>query len=75
MWRDVIAIDDIDLSYYGSDDSKSTLHVTDVVTGILALAGGPFVEEGVDVDIWRYRYYGERPYVSNLCALPAEVFE
>lgn len=47
-------------------------HVTVVSKCMAALAGSPVLEEGVDVGIWRYRYYCERPYVANLCYLPAE---
>lgn len=38
---------------------------------ILALARAPLLEEDVYVYIWRNPYYAERPYIENLCALPA----
>lgn len=63
-------MDDIDISYYGSADSRRTRHVADVSEGMFEFACGPSVEEDVDFDFWHYRYYGERPYVENLCALP-----
>lgn len=40
---------------------------------MLAIADGPLVEEDVGVYLWRSLHYGERPYVQNLCALPAEL--
>lgn len=30
------------------------------------------IEGDIDFDLWRYQTYGERTYVANLCALPAE---
>ena len=73
VWRDVIAVDDADLSYFGSSTSKMSRHVAEVMKGMVALPSGPLVEEAdVDVDIWRYRYYGERSYVRNLCGIPDE---
>lgn len=75
VWSDVIAVDDIEFSYYGSADSKPTRHLGDVAKGMFALGGGPFFEEGVDVDIWGYRYCVERWYIDNLCVLPEELLE
>lgn len=75
MWRDIIAVHDIDLPYKGSAESKCTRHMAEVANGMLSKAGGPLVEEDVDVEIWRYRYCGERPYNAKLCALPVELVE
>lgn len=74
MWQRIITVDDIDRSYYGSVDAKRTRHVSEVAKGMLSLASGPLVDEEIDVDFWHYRYYGERRYVANLCAMPAELF-
>lgn len=72
LWRDVIAVDDIYLSYYGSIHTKRFRNVIGVAKCMLSLAGAPLVEEDVDVDIWRYQYFGERPYVAKFCSVSAE---
>lgn len=64
--RVIIAVDDVDLKYNGYTDAWKSLHVEDVVKTMLSLVGGLLVEDGVDVDLWRYRYYGELPYVVKL---------
>lgn len=51
---------------------KRSRHVAEVEKAMLALPSGPLVEDDVGVEICRYLYYGERPYVENVCALPAE---
>lgn len=43
-----------------------------IANGMLTIPSGPFVEADVDVEIWRYSYYGEHMYLANLCALPTE---
>lgn len=75
VWRDIIAFDDADLNYYGSAEALKSRHVADVSKGMLALSGGPLVEECFDVDLWLYSYYGERPYVAYLSALSIEILE
>lgn len=63
VWRYLIAVKEEDIKYYGRDrtiEAKCTRHVSEVVKGMLALSSGPLVEADVDVDIWMYRYYGER---------------
>lgn len=50
-WRYVIAVYDVDLSYYGSVDRKRTRDVSDVVKEMLALVSRPLIEEGGDVDL------------------------
>lgn len=70
VWRDIIAVDD--MNYHGSAHDRKPLHVVHVANGMLTFAGGPSVENYIDVDDWRYRYYGERSFIANLCALPAE---
>lgn len=68
-WRDIIAVDNKDLSYHGSADTRKTPHVADVSKMFLTLAGGPLVEEDGNVDLWSYSYYVERRYVANfLCS-------
>lgn len=57
------------MNYDGLADVLMSHHVEDVAKGIRDLAGGSLSEENVDVHLWRYRYYGERQYVANLCAL------
>lgn len=66
VWRNIIAVDDIELSYFGSVHEKRTRHVSDVAKGTLSLAGAPLIDGEIDVDLWLYRYYCERPYVANL---------
>lgn len=75
VWHDVIAVDNIDLSYIESVDAKRARHVSDVAMEVLSLSGGPFIDDGIDVDLLRYRYYDERPYVANHCVLPADLLE
>lgn len=77
LFRNIIAADDIYLSYYGSVDAKRGSHLVDVAKGIwlsqTARPGGQLVLEGVDVELWRYRYYCEWLYVDNLCDLPKDL--
>lgn len=73
VWRYIIVVDDIDLSYYGYAESKCTGQVAKVAKCMPALDGRLLVEEDVNVELWCYRYYLECPYVENLCALPAEL--
>lgn len=72
MWRDIVAGDDMDLSYYGSADVKRVFHVRDVSKGMISLSSAPLVEKDVDVDIWCFSYYREPPHVHRPCSLPAE---
>lgn len=72
VWRDVIAVDAIDLSWRGSAPNKLTRHVRDVRKGLMSMAYAPCVREDMDVDLWRYRTFRERSYVEGLCALTAE---
>lgn len=71
VWRDIIAVNAFGLNYHGSACAHKSRHVANFAKGMLSLAGGLLVEEEVDVDIWCYRYYAERPYVANIFALPA----
>lgn len=59
-------MDNIDLNCHGSADARKYPHVVDVPECMLAFAGGPPMEDDVDVNIWRYHYYGERSRVANL---------
>lgn len=54
-------------------DQKRTWNVSYVTKGLQEFGGGPLIEEEYDVDFWSYSYYGECVYVTNLCALPAEL--
>lgn len=73
VWHDSIAVSDVYLSYYGSVEKKQTRQVSDVAKGMYALRAGMLSEEGVDTDLWGNHYYGEHPYVANLCALRADL--
>lgn len=53
-------------------ERERSRYVSGVAKGILALPSRPLVEAVVDVDRWRYRYYGARTYVENCCALPTK---
>lgn len=76
IWRDVIAIDEIDLCYYGTEKAKLARHVGLVGKGMNALTGGHFVErDGVDVDIWRYHFRSERDYFANVDGIPEDTLE
>lgn len=72
IWCEIIAVDGSDLNFHSSADARKSRHLANVAKGMLSLTGGLLVEEDFDVDIWSYRYYAERPYVSNLWAQPAE---
>lgn len=61
FWCEIIAVDDTDFNFYLSTDYRKSRLVADVVKDVLALAGGTLVEEDVDVEIWRYRYFVNRP--------------
>lgn len=61
--------------YYGRDvmiETKRSRHWAEIAEGMLELPSRPLVEDDVDLDIWRCRYYVERLYVESLCSLPAE---
>lgn len=51
VWRDAIAVDDIDLSHTGEVNGRRALHVSDVARGMEALYGCMVVEDEVDVDL------------------------
>lgn len=63
-------MNDTDLDYHSTDESKLTRHVAEVAKGMMALSHGPIVTEDIDVVFWRYRYYGDLPYVANLITIP-----
>lgn len=69
VWHRIFAVDDIDLSYDGSVHTKRVQKVNDVAKGMMSLAGGRLMEENVDVDIWRYWHFGERPHVAKFMFL------
>jgi len=69
VWRDVFATDDGDLNTRGSHAAKRAEHVRHVRQGLASLQHTPLIEDRYDVDLWRYRTYGEIPYVANLCAI------
>lgn len=55
------------MTYYDLDrtmEMKNLLYVVEVAKGVLALPTGPFVGADVEVDIWKYRYYG-KTFVSR----------
>lgn len=59
----MIAISHDNIMYYDLDkttEAERSLHVPKVTNGILALPNGPLAEVDVKIDIWLYRYYGER---------------
>jgi hypothetical protein len=76
VWRDIVAVDDIDLAGRDSVASRKVRLIRDVAKGMSALCGGEVIDDDLDVDLWKYRYFGERSYVHNLVALaddlPAE---
>lgn len=74
LCRDIICVDDSHLNYHGSTDARKSRHVAEVAKGMLSIAGGLLLQDDVDVDIWGYWNYVERPYVKNLCDLPAEQY-
>lgn len=53
VWKNIIAVDDVDLTNFGIVDVKRTHHVGGVANGLLTFAGGPLVFDNVDVDLWR----------------------
>lgn len=67
VWQRFITVYDMYFSYHATADAKRAHQVNNVAKGMFPLAGGPLVEDGVDVDLSRYPYFGERPYVANLC--------
>lgn len=69
VWQNVIAVDDVDLSSFGSFDTRPEKYLAAVAKGMLTFGVGQPIDEGLDVDFWRYRVYSERPYVSKLCSL------
>ena len=71
-WQDVYAINDADLGTRGSPRFRRLRHVKDVGFGLHALGHGPLIPEGIDVDLWCYRFHGEVRYVDNLVAIPDE---
>lgn len=42
---------------------------------MLSLSGGQLIDDGNEVDMWQYLYYGERPYFANPFALLVELLE
>lgn len=49
--------------------------MSEVFKGLSGLPNAPVIEGDMDVDLKRYRTYGERTYVGNLCALLEERVE
>jgi len=69
VWRELFATDDGDLNTRGSHAAKRAEHVKHIRQGLASLRHTPLIEDGRDVDLWRYRTYGEIPYVENLCGI------
>ena len=69
VWRDLFATDDGDLNTRGSHAAKRVEHVRHIRKGLDSLRHTPLIDAGLDVDLWRYRTYGEIPYVANLCGI------
>lgn len=72
VWQRFIAVDDINLANFGTIDMKRTGHVAAVARDLQTFAGGPLADDDVDVKMWGYRLYSERPYVTNLCSFTDE---
>lgn len=72
VWQLIISVDDIDLSNYGNMIVKPTRRVAAVAKGLQTFAGGFTLDEDVDVDLWRYRFFSEWPYVASLCSFTEE---
>lgn len=49
----MMAVEDEDISYHGSIESKRSRHVTDFAKGMLDVPNGPLVEADVYIGIWR----------------------
>lgn len=49
MWQRIIAVGDIDFADFGTMDVKRTRHVAAVAKGLQTFAGGPLVDDDVDV--------------------------
>lgn len=76
VWQDAITVDEIDLYFEQSTiTAKRARHARDVYKGLVSLLRATSVEAGLYVDLWRYRTYGERSLVENLCALPVACLE
>lgn len=65
-------MNDTTLVYYGTDESKRTRYVVEASKEIMALSHGPIINEDIDVNIWRYSYYDECPYIENLVTIREE---
>lgn len=68
VWQNVIAVDYVHLANFGTIEVKSTRNLVAVTKGLLTFSGGPLVDGNVDVDLWWYRVFSERPYVADLCS-------
>lgn len=70
--RAFIVIYDVVLHCHRLTNAGKSLYGADVATGMLSVFEGPLGEEDVDFNLLSYRYYDERTYGPNLCALSAE---
>lgn len=53
MWQRIIALDDVDLSNFGTMETKQKLHVAAVAKGLSTFGSGLLVGEDVNVDLCR----------------------
>lgn len=74
-WRDAIAFDQADLASSRDPGDKARRHVRDAYRGIMSMPNAPVIDDGQDVDLWRYRTFRERHYVAGLCSLTPEMLE
>lgn len=71
-WVVAIAFDMIDLATRESTVAKAVKHIRDIHKVLTTMPSAPMIEVSLDVYLWSYRTFRERPYVQLLCALPAE---
>lgn len=72
MWRDALAVDEVDLQNGGALEARRVRKIKNICKGISCLPYALPIDDRSDVVFWRHRTFGERFYVANLLALPAE---
>lgn len=54
VWQSIIAVDDIDTDNFDAFDAKCTRHVVAVAKCLQTFAGGPLLDDDVDIYMLMY---------------------
>lgn len=64
IWLDATALNDFDLLSRGPVSTKRSRHINDVYRALTTLPRARVVNEGLEVDLWRFLTQGERSVVQ-----------